>query len=114
MKRTLILDDSELIMVGRKDIVEQIDENRGEMTRTEFVNLLIHNQLKEFYRKHEHVTWIEFYQFAQEMKDIVHNVLELLLSYAQSTGNQLQPGDLEKLNQQLKTLGSPAKKATDL
>ena len=47
MRRTLVLDEDDLIMVVKEDIVKQIDENRGEMNRTEFVNYLIQCQLKE-------------------------------------------------------------------
>ena len=47
MRRTLLLDEDDLIMVVKEDIVKQIDEHRGEMNRTEFVNYLIQCQLKE-------------------------------------------------------------------
>ena len=47
MRRTLLLDEDDLIMVVKEDVVKQIDENRGEMNRTEFVNYLIQCQLKE-------------------------------------------------------------------
>lgn len=40
-KRTLILDEDDLILVVKEDVVKQVDENRGEMNRTEFVNHLI-------------------------------------------------------------------------
>ena len=46
-KRTLILDEDDLILVVKEDVVKQVDENRGEMNRTEFVNHLIQSQLKE-------------------------------------------------------------------
>ena len=41
MRRTLLLDENDLIMVVKEDVVKQIDENRGELNRTEFVNYLI-------------------------------------------------------------------------
>ena len=47
MRRTLMLDEDDLVMVVKDDVVKQIDENRGEMKRTEFVNYLIQYQLKE-------------------------------------------------------------------
>jgi hypothetical protein len=46
MKRTLALDEDDLIMVVKQDVVEQIDANRGEMNRTEYVNYLIQTQLE--------------------------------------------------------------------
>ena len=53
MRRTLVLNEDDLIMVIKDDVVKQIDENRGEMNRTEFVNYLIQYQLQEKSKEQE-------------------------------------------------------------
>ena len=87
-------------MVVKKDVVEQIDENRGEMTRTEFVNLLIQSQLKEFYEKRDYVTKEEFGQFMESTKKTLHDLLEFFLTYSMMIEKQQQPQVSQQLNQQ--------------
>ena len=106
-KRTIVLDEDELIMIVGKEVVEQIDENRGEMNRTEFVNLLIQSQLKKFNEEHDYVTKKEFNGFTQEVKEILHNYLELALGYALSTDETPSNSALEDLNRQLMSNDNP-------
>ncbi|MCK4273860.1 MAG: hypothetical protein KAW90_03125 [Dehalococcoidales bacterium] len=73
VRRTLILDEDALILVVDKDVVKQVDENRGELTRTEFVNFLIHSQLKEGNRSQNYVDKEEFHRFVQEVKELLRN-----------------------------------------
>ena len=80
MKRTLILDDDDLVMVIGKDVVKQIDDNRGEMNRTEFVSVLIQCQLKECSAHHDYVEKEEFEHFIRGMKGLFRNFLELVIS----------------------------------
>jgi len=96
-------------MVVRKDVVEQIDENRGELTRTEFVNFLIQSQLKECYEKRDYVTQKEFGQFTQSMKKTLHDFLEFFLTYSMTIEKQQQPQVSQKLHQQVrKALDNPS------
>ena len=73
VRRTLILDEDALILVVDKDVVKQVDENRGELTRTEFVNFLIHSQLKEGNKSQNYVDKEEFHRFVQEVKELLRN-----------------------------------------
>lgn len=108
MKRTLILDDSELIMVVRKDVVAQIDENRGELTRTEFVNLLIQKQLREFYEKPDYITREELAASVRATQQVLHNFLEFLLTHGLMQEQPPQPRLVEDLHEQVRALGNPA------
>ena len=113
-KRILILDESELIMVVDKDVVKQVDENRGEMNRTEFVNFLIQSQLKECYVKRDYVDKEEFHQFAQGMIELFRNFLEFFFSWGLEAGKQPRYKSFEELNQQLQALDSSAENAEEL
>ena len=106
-KRTLILDEDDLIMVVKKDVIEQVDENRGELTRTEFVNFLIHSQLKEINKSGNYVDEEEFHRVIQEIKNLLRDFLDLVLTLELT--KQPQDGGfkewLEKI-QALDNLGS--------
>jgi hypothetical protein len=104
MRRTLILDEDDLIMVVKEDVVKQIDENRGEMNRTEFVNYLIQCQLKEYYNQRDYVTKEEFQQFTKEIMELLHNFLQFFISYGMALGRPQYNENFSALSQQLESL----------
>jgi hypothetical protein len=104
MRRTLVLDEDDLIMVVKEDIVRQIDENRGEMNRTEFVNYLIQCQLKEQFDRKDSISREEFELFARRMTDTLQNFLRFFISYGMSLGHGKNNADIQALNQQLDSL----------
>lgn len=110
MKRTLLLDEDDLIMVVKEDVVKQIDENRGEMNRTEFVNYLIQCQLKEKFSQKNSVSREEFESFTRQMTDLLHNFLQFFVSYGMSMGKTQQSPDVQALNKQLEELLGPDEK----
>jgi hypothetical protein len=104
MRRTLVLDEDDLIMVVKEDIVRQIDENRGEMNRTEFVNYLIQCQLKDQPNQKESVSREEYQQFTQKMTGLLHNFLQFFISYGMAMGQGKNSADIQALNKQLDLL----------
>ncbi len=104
MRRTLVLDEEDLIMVVKEDIVKQIDENRGEMNRTEFVNYLIQCQLKEQLDKRDCISRNEFLEFANQMTGVLHNFLQFFISYGMAMGPGKGSADFQALNKQLDSL----------
>ncbi len=104
MKRTLLLDEDDLIMVVKEDVVKQIDEHRGEMNRTEFVNYLIQCQLKDQAHQKKTVSKEEFQMFTRQMTDTLHNFLQFFVSYGISMGKSQQDADVQMLNKQLESL----------
>jgi hypothetical protein len=106
-KRMLIID---------AEVARKIDENRGDMSRSEFINFLIGSQLeeKEEGGNENYVSKEEFHQFAQGMKELLRNFLEFFLSYGLELGKQPQDKTFEELSQKLKTLGSSTDKAKNL
>src|SRR4030065_327746 len=101
MRRNLILDENDLIMVVKEDVVKQIDENRGELNRTEFVNYLIQCQLKECDNQNDYVKREEFHQFTREMTELIQNFLQFFVSYGMAVGQRAQNEDLPVLKRQL-------------
>jgi hypothetical protein len=103
MRRTLLLDEDDLIMVVKQDVVKQIDQNRGEMNRTEFVNYLIQCQLKEIVDPKKYVSREEFQLFASQVTELLHDFLEFFVSYGMVMGHGQHEAEIESLNQQLQT-----------
>jgi hypothetical protein len=104
MKRTLLLDEDDLIMVVKEDVVKQIDEHRGEMNRTEFVNYLLQCQLKDQKGPKKGVSKEEFQIFTRQMTDTMHNFLQFFVSYGMSMGKTQPNEDIQLLNKQLESL----------
>ena len=92
------------------EVLKKVDENRGDMNRSEFLNFLIDSQLKEETGNRNYVDREEFHQFAQGMKELLRNFLEFFISYGLELGKQPQDKTLEELSQKLQTLGSSGNK----
>jgi hypothetical protein len=101
-KRMLIVDS---------DAIRKIDENRGDMSISDFINFLIDSQLKQDVngRTNDHITKEEFSQFEQGIRELLRNFLEFFLSNGLELGKQPTDRELEKLSQKLRALGVSAK-----
>ena len=97
-KRMLIVD---------ADLVKKIEENRGDMNISEFINFLIESQFKRTVAgpTNSHVTKEEFRQFELGIRELLRNFLEFFLSYGLELGKQNPEKELDKLTQKLKSIG---------
>jgi len=100
-KRMLIVD---------AELVKKIDDNRGDLSRSEFIDFLIDNQLKEESKRHDGVSREEFHQFQEGTKELLRSFLEFFISYGLELGKQPKDKAFEELNQKLRALDSKAKK----
>lgn len=100
-KRMLIVD---------AETARKIDENRGDMNRSEFLDFLIDSQLKEDSGNQDYVNKEEFHQFAEGMKELLRNFLEFFLSYGLELGKRPEDKTFEELSQKLQALGNSGKK----
>ena len=99
-KRMLIVDS---------ELVKKIDDNRGDLGRSEFINFLIDGPLKEEAKKSDGVTREEFHQFQEGTKELLRNFLEFFISYGLELGKQPKDSEFEHLSQRLQALGSSGK-----
>jgi len=101
-KRMLIID---------AELVKKVDDNRGDMGQSDFINFLIETQLKEKEegKKQGDVTREEFHQFQEGTKELLRNFLEFFISYGLELGKQPGDNEFEQLAQKLQSLGSSAK-----
>jgi len=102
------------MLIVDAEVVKKINENRGDMSCSEFLNFLIDSQLKEEPENQNYVDKEEFRQFAQGMKELLRNFLDFFLSYGMELGRQPQDKTFEELSQKLQTLGSSGNKAKKL
>ncbi len=104
-KRMLIVD---------AEVVRKVDENRGDMNRSDFINFLIDSCLKEDSGKQNYITKEEFNQFQQGTRELSRNFLEFFISYGLELGKQPKDKTFEELSQKLQALGDPGNKAKNL
>ena len=99
------------MLIAEADVVRKIDENRGDMSVSDFISFLIDSQLKQGVngQSNDHVTKEEFSQFEQGIRELLRNFLEFFLSYGLELGKQPTDKELETLTERLQVLGASAK-----
>ena len=101
-KRMLIVD---------AEVARKVDDNRGDMSRSDFIKLLIDTCLKEDSEKEgagkqNYITKEDFEQFQQGTKELLRNFLEFFISYGLELGKQPKDKTFDELSQTLHDLGS--------
>ena len=97
------------MLIVDAQLVKKIDDNRGDMGRSEFLNFLIENQFKEETKKQDGITREEFHQFQEGTKELLRNFLEFFISYGLELGKQPGDNEFEQLSRKLQSLGSSTK-----
>ena len=102
------------MLVVDADLVKKIDENRGELSRSEFIDLLIEGQLldKEDGNKsrataeveEDTVTREEFIQFQEGAKELLRRFLDFFINYGLELGHEPRDEEFEQLSRKLRTL----------
>ncbi len=101
-KRMLIVD---------AEVARKIEENRGDMNHSDFINFLIESCFKEDSGKQNYVTKEDFDQFQQGTRELLRNFLEFFISYGLELGKQPEDKTFEELSQKLQAFGSSSSKA---
>ena len=101
-KRMLIVD---------AEVVRKIEENRGDMNYTDFLNFLIDGSLKEDPVKQDYITKDEFNQLQQGTRELLRNFLEFFISYGLELGKQPEDKTFEELSRKLQDLGHSGSKS---
>jgi hypothetical protein len=98
------------ILIIQEELLKKIDENRGELSRTEFIDLLLDNQLQEkndeAVPSQQYVSKEEFQEFAQGMKDLLRRFLDFFISYGMELGEEPKDRTFNELVQKLQTLSA--------
>lgn len=89
------------MLIVPAELVRKIDENRGDMSQTEFLNYLIDNRLKSSVKDDEYVTREALREFEHGIKDLLRSFLEFVVSYGLELGKAPGKDDLEELSRRL-------------
>ena len=97
------------ILVVPADLAQKIDENRGDMSRVEFIEALIDNLLTdkpEFKSngKADYATKTEILSFEQDMKGLLKSFLDFFIAYGMEFGENGQLIEIEKFTNKLQGL----------
>ncbi len=107
-KRMLIVD---------AEVTRKVDENRGDLSRSDFINFLVDSQLKEEDTSNSNNNYVnkeELNQLEQGIKELLRNFLEFFLSYGLELGKQPNDEAFEELSHKLQSVSSSHNKAKNL
>ena len=102
------------MLIVEAEVARKVDENRGDMSRSEFINFLIDSYLGEDSGKQDYVTKEEFSQSLQGMKELLRSFLEFFISYGLEVGKQPNDKTVEELNRKLQALHTSGNKTKHL
>ncbi len=105
------MSDKRMLVVDA-DVVRKIDENRGDMSRSDFLNFLIDSNLKEepdAKLTQKYVDREEFEHFVRGIKELLRNFLDFFVSYGMELGEEPKEKTFEELTKKLQTFAAEGK-----
>jgi hypothetical protein len=97
------------MLIVDAEVARKVDESRGEMSRSEFIDLLIESQFSEDKESRGgagqsgYVTKEELHQSLQGVKELLRTFLEFFLSYGLEVGKHSDK-NFNELSQKLQAL----------
>lgn len=95
------------MLIVPAELIRKIDENRGDMSRAEFIDFLINSQLeetKEKAKEQEYVTKKEMRVFQEDVKNLLRRSLDFFVSYGLELGKHAPETEFEELTSKLHEL----------
>lgn len=88
------------------DLVARVDQNRGDLSQEDFINLLLDSQLNQsesFEQEDEtqFVTWDTLEELEIGIKDLLRSFLEFFIAYGLEIGKDSGKNDLATLTEML-------------
>ena len=103
------MNDSKILVVPA-DLAKKIDDNRGDISRAEFIDALIDNLVSEkpvpaeTTNTVEYATKTELVSFEQDMKGLLKSFLDFFIAYGMEFGENGQLIEIEKFTNKLQGL----------
>lgn len=105
------------MLIVDAEVVKRIDENRGDMTYSEFINYLIDSQIGSQSReapqkaaKEHYATKDDLRHLEQSLKEVLRSFLEFFLTYELELGKPATK-EFAQLNKRVQALGGSAPQA---
>jgi hypothetical protein len=92
------------MLIVPAELVKKVDDNRGDMSQSEFIEYLIDDRLKEEVQEQEFVTKEENRSFQQDMKRLLKSFLDFFFSYGLEMGKDSPKSEFEELASKLQEL----------
>ena len=94
------------MLIVPAELVKKIDDNRGDMSQAEFIELLIDSQLKEKEetKTQHYATKEEVRSFEEDTKRLLRSFLDFFVSYGLELGKQSPKSEFEELTSKLHEL----------
>lgn len=88
------------------ELIKKIDDNRGDLGQSEFIEFLIDSQFKKEPKKEQnsYITKEEFHSFEQDIKKLLRSFLEFFVGYGMELGKQSPKSEFEELTSKLQEL----------
>lgn len=97
------------MLIVPADLVKKIDDNRGDLSQADFIDLLIESHLKQDVEGQDYVTSETLEAFEQGIRDLLRSFLEFFVSYSLELGGQPGKDQFEELDHKLQKLGGSSK-----
>ena len=105
-------DKEKRMLIVDAEVAKKIDENRGDMSYSEFINYLIdsqlHKQSTEISEKDNYATKDDLRHLEQSLKEVLRSFLEFFLSYGLELGKPPTAKEFAELDRRLQALGGSA------
>ncbi len=89
------------MLIVQAELVKKIDDNRGDMSQTEFIEFLIDSQLKQEYKDQQYATKEEMHSFEQDIRKLLKSFLDFFVGYGLEIGKQSSNTEFEELTGKL-------------
>jgi len=105
-------DKEKRMLIVDIEVAKRIDENRGDMSYSEFINYLIDSQIhrqstetREKVEKDNYATKDDLQHLEQSLKEVLRSFLEFFLSYGLELGKPPTTKEFAELDRRLQALG---------
>ena len=96
------------MLIVPAELTQKIDDNRGDLSRSDFIEFLIDSQLKEDTKAQQpatqYATKEEIQHLEQDVKQLLKSFLDFFLNYGLEIGKQSKEGNFEELASKLQNL----------
>ena len=103
------------IMLLPSDLVDRIDQNRGDVSRADFISVLLENATQEKLPKEsitQYITLQELEAFKHDIRSLLRNFLDFFIAYGLELGSTYKKEELELLEQKLKEVTGTSARAS--
>lgn len=96
------------MLIVPAELAQKIDDNRGDMSRSDFIEFLIDSQLKEESKDKkpapQYATKEEIQSMEQDIKKLLRSFLDFYINYGLEIGKEPKEGGFEEITAKLKGL----------